>query len=159
MSSKASKDTVQTWALYTDGSADSRDKSGGWAWIAFDAFDNEMKDSGGVSGTTNNRMEMQAWIEGLQTLLLMHGACQIIVYSDSEYVGLGAVDRTRNRTKNVDLWEALDQVIDDHMYIEFCHVKGHREDIMNHLVDKMASEARREHRDKEKEEQTSNDPA
>lgn len=154
---------MPAWALYTDGSSDSRDKSGGWAWIAFDAHGDEISDSGGTIGTTNNRMEMLAWIEGLQSLLLFHGPCYVIVYSDSQYVGLGAMDRGRNRNKNADLWSALDTVIDDHVYVQFCHVKGHKEDVMNHLVDKMASEARKsfrqEHIDKEREALASNDGA
>lgn len=135
-------------ALFTDGSSDSRDKSGGWAWIAIDAYDGEMSASGGASDTTNNRMEMTAWIEGLQEIFLLFGACRVIVYSDSEYVGLGAIDRDRNRNKNKDLWQQLDTVIDDHLYIEFNHIKGHNGDVINEIVDKMAGEARKTYRDK-----------
>lgn len=138
-------------ALYTDGSSDSRDKSGGWAWVAFDAFSGEMCNSGGATDTTNNRMEMTAWIEGLQELFLLFGACSVVVYSDSEYVGLGAIDRGRGRNKNKDLWQQLDQVIDDHSYVEFNHVKGHKDDTVNNIVDVMAGEARKAYRDELKE--------
>ncbi len=127
-------------AAWTDGSSDSRNKAGGWAWIVIDAFGGELSDCGGALNTTNNRMEMTAWIECLQTLFLLLGECRVIMYSDSEYVGLGAMDRQRNRNKNKDLWEQLDQTIDDHLYIEFNHVKGHKDDVINNLVDQMAGE-------------------
>lgn len=152
-------DTSKGVALYTDGSADNRDRSGGWAWVAFDAFHGEMCNSGGASDTTNNRMEMTAWIEGLTELHRMFGACSVIVYADSEYVGLGAMDRTRGRKKNKDLWEQLDKIIDDHDYVEFNHVKGHQTDVMNNLVDKMCGDARKAYRDKLKEQdETSTTP-
>jgi ribonuclease HI len=148
--SHKSTEQPQNWALYTDGSSDSRDKSGGWAWVAFDAYQGEMSDSGGIMGTTNNRMEMTAWIEGLQELFLLFGACRVIVYSDSEYVGLGAMDRGRHRNKNNDLWKQLDQIIDNHLYVEFNHVKGHKDDVVNNIVDVMAGNARKQYRDEHK---------
>lgn len=132
-------------ALFTDGSAWDRDKSGGWAWLAIDAFEGEAESSGGIKGTTNNRMEMTAWIEGLCALRQVLGPCRIIVISDSEYVGLGAMDRTRGRKCNNDLWEKLDAAIDAHLYVEFAHVRGHSGHVWNDRVDKLAGEARRRH--------------
>lgn len=129
-------------ALFTDGSAWNVDKSGGWAWIAIDAFDGVAQDSGGVRGTTNNRMEMMAWIEGLKAIHETLGPSIVIVYSDSEYVGLGAIDRRRGRTCNMDLWKLLDAAVDSHVYVEFAHIKGHRGHEWNELVDKLAGEAR-----------------
>lgn len=131
-------------ALFTDGSSYNRDRSGGWAWLAFDTFGNEEIGMGGASDTTNNRMEMQAWIEGLTFLYRAHGAIDVLVYSDSEYVGLGITDRKRKRNSNVDLWLALDEAFDRHSYVEFIHVKGHQVDgsYYNDLVDQMAGEAR-----------------
>lgn len=129
-------------ALYTDGSAWNKNKSGGWAWIAKDAFDGEAQDSGGMRGTTNNRMEMMAWIKGLEAIHQALGPASIIVFSDSEYVGLGAMDRTRKRNCNPDLWAQLDAAVDLHLYVEFAHVKGHSNHHWNEKVDKLAGEAR-----------------
>jgi ribonuclease HI len=126
--------------LFTDGS--SKDRSGGWAWVAIDAYDGECFDIGGDSDTTNNRMEMMAWIEGLRAVHEAFGPCSIIVASDSQYVGFGAMDRTRKRNLNVDLWLELDEEIDKHLYVEFRHVKGHAGDYFNEKVDKLAGEAR-----------------
>lgn len=130
-------------ALFTDGSAWSHDGSGGWAWIAIDCFGNEAQHAGGEGGTTNNRMEMLAWIEGLNAIFDVHEACEVLVYSDSEYVGLGAMDRTRKRGKNKDLWIRIDHAIDHHEYVEFVHVRGHNGHCYNERVDKLAGQARR----------------
>lgn len=129
-------------ALFTDGSAWNKDGSGGWAWIAMDTSGHEAEGTGGVHDTTNNRMEMVAWIEGLKALAKALGPCHIIVISDSEYVGLGSMDRTRGRKHNTDLWPLLDAAIDTHLYVEFAHVKGHSNHVYNDRVDKLAGEAR-----------------
>lgn len=88
-------------------------------------------------------MELQAWIEGLNRILTVCGESEIAVYSDSEYVGLGAMDRGRNRNKNADLWHELDDAVDRHRYVEFVHVKGHSQDQFNDRVDEMAKAARK----------------
>lgn len=129
-------------ALFTDGSSHYKDRTGGWAWIAIDIFDGEALEIGGTQDTTNNRMEMTAWIKGLQALHAL-GPCEVLVYSDSEYVGLGAMDRTRNRRKNIDLWLELDEAIGLHEYVEFEFIKGHTGHHYNEAVDKLAGEARK----------------
>jgi ribonuclease HI len=130
--------------LFTDGSSWTGDRSGGWAWVAIDAFENshEASNSGWAHDTTNNRMEMQAWIQGLEAISWVLGTCTILVYSDSQYVGLGAMDRARARNKNHDLWDQIDKAVDYHTYVEFRHVKGHAGHRYNELVDKLAGEAR-----------------
>jgi ribonuclease HI len=87
-------------------------------------------------------MEMAAWIEGLDSLFKSLGPCEVFVYSDSEYVGKGAMDKTRNRRKNQDLWLQIDRAVAQHEYVEFEWVKGHHESYYNDLVDKLAGEAR-----------------
>lgn len=122
--------------------------------MAIDIGDGEASDSGGEGDTTNNRMEMMAWIEGLVSLQEAFGPCDILVYSDSEYVGYGATLRERNRKSNLDLWELLDAAIDMHSYVKWTHVKGHfkgQERLVahdyNHQCDRLASKARKAHRD------------
>jgi ribonuclease HI len=127
--------------LITDGSSDNKDGSGGWAYIVLDGFDGEASAMGGERNTTNNRMEMMAWIRGLHDIYAAHGSCDIVVVSDSQYVGLGATDPTRKRNVNIDLWLHLDEVMAYH-YVEFDWVKGHKGNYWNEAVDKLASEAR-----------------
>lgn len=130
-------------ALFTDGSSYYKDGSGGWAWVAIDCFGGEEIGFGYVPDTTNNRMEMQAWVEGLNHLVETLGPCNVLVYSDSEYVGLGAMDPTRARKKNRDLWGDIDDAMGRHEYAEFVWVKGHHESLYNHLVDELAGNARK----------------
>jgi ribonuclease HI len=130
-------------ALFTDGSASYKDRSGGWAWVAIDCFGGEEIGTGHDSGVTNNQMELMAWIEGLEYLSRTLGPVDVLVYSDSEYVGLGAMDRTRKRNKNKGYWGRLDEAVDAHDYVEFVWVKGHHESHYNHLVDELAGNARR----------------
>lgn len=136
-------DPTEGIILFTDGSSYYKDGSGGWAWLALDVYGSEVNGSGYESDTTNNRMEMQAWIEGLKYLTNAYGACEVLVYSDSQYVGLGAMEPQRSRKKNKAHWKALDEAIDVHDYVEFCWVKGHNDSRYNKAVDKMAGEARK----------------
>jgi ribonuclease HI len=135
------------FCLYTDGSSWSVDRSGGWAWLAFDYFGSEASAMGSASDTTNNRMEMMGWIEGLRAIYEAHGPCCILVFSDSQYVGYGFRDSGRQRHANSDLWERLVAAVEQHEFVEFHHVKGHgkgeKYNRFNHMVDEMAGQARR----------------
>lgn len=134
-------------ALFTDGSAYHMDRSGGWAWAAIDCFGGEEVGSGSTSDTTNNRMEMEAWIRGLDHLHGSLGPCDVLVYSDSQYVGYGATDKTRSRRRNRDLWIGIDGAMAQHRYVEFVWVRGHHESHYNQLVDELAGFARKAGRD------------
>jgi ribonuclease HI len=136
-------DTQGPYAIFTDGSSYYKNGSGGWAYVIIDSFNGEEIGSGYVSDTTNNRMEMQAWVEGLNYLVGTLGPCDVLVYSDSQYVGYGAMDRTRKRKKNCDLWNEIDEAIEQHRSVEFVWVKGHHESHYNKLVDELAGNARR----------------
>lgn len=128
---------------FTDGSAWPNDKTGGWAWLAVDGLDNEVIRCGSELGTSIGRMELTAAIECLNGVLDLCGPCDILLYSDSEYVVLGNNDRTRARRKNVDLWLLLDEAVEAHETVVMEHVKGHSDSYWNNKVDKLAGEARR----------------
>jgi ribonuclease HI len=130
-------------AVFTDGSSWNKDRSGGWAWVAIDAFGEEEHGCGAESDTTNNRMELTAVVEALSTLADRYGEAEILLYSDSEYVVLGARHKYRARTKNRDLWEQLDDAEALHDMVEWNHVRGHKDSHYNNLADKLAGEARR----------------
>lgn len=130
-------------ALYTDGSSWAVDRSGGWAWLALDHKGGEAYACAYVPDTTNNRMEMTAWIKGLNTLADTHGPTVVVVYSDSQYVGFGVRDPNRSRKANADLWEKMDRAVKRHEHVEFVHVKGHTDNEFNNRVDKLAGEIRR----------------
>lgn len=137
-------DPSQGIAVFTDGSSYYKDRSGGWAYVALDAFNGLHTAAGGESDVTNNQMELQAVIEALTELYAEFGACDVLVQSDSEYVVLGCQDQTRKRNKNQEYWKWLDKAIEKHQHVEFEHVYGHADNMYNEMADQLAGKARRE---------------
>ena len=73
---------MKTVNIYTDGACSGNPGPGGWAAIL--EFGPHIKEiSGYMAGTTNNRMELLAVIEGLQAL---KEPCEVTLTSDSQYV-------------------------------------------------------------------------
>ncbi len=136
-------DPVDGICLYTDGSAWAKDGSGGWAYVALDAFGNSTTGYGREVKTTNNRMEMAAAAQGLSWMFSKYGACEVLVRCDSEYVVKGITQPGRARVANLDYWQFLQRAVDLHAYVEWEHVRGHATDRFNNLADKLAGEARR----------------
>lgn len=130
-------------AVFTDGSAYVRDRSGGWAWVALDAFEGIHTASGSVTDTTISRMELQAPAEALNAIHNALGPQEVLVYSDSEYVVLGCQNTARKRKKNVDCWDTLDEAINLHTEVVFEHVKGHSDSVYNEMADELAGKARK----------------
>jgi ribonuclease HI len=136
--------------LYTDGACRGNPGPGGWAFVLRDVkTQKELEGSGGERNSTNNRMELRAVIEGLKSL---KKRCHVELYSDSSYVLQGLQTwmagwkrkgwvRTeggkRKPVKNVELWQALDQLIVKHEII-YHHVRGHSGHPENERCDQMA---------------------
>jgi ribonuclease HI len=131
--------------IYTDGACSGNPGPGGWgAILSFRGKEREI--SGGEGFTTNNRMELQAAIEGLNAL---KRPCAIDLYTDSQYVRQGITSWLANwkrrgwRTadnkpvKNDDLWRLLDEAASRHAVV-WHWVKGHASDPMNIRVDELA---------------------
>lgn len=129
-------------ALFTDGSCWTGDRIGGWAYVAIDAFDNEVENSGSAEDTTISQMELMAVAAGLEETILFLGPCDVLVFSDSEYVVKGATDKTRARKVNVDLWDYLEHWERQHKSVTYEHVRGHKDSHYNDRADKLAGEAR-----------------
>ncbi len=137
--------------LYTDGACSGNPGPGGWAYILRHVGSGKEKEgSGGAADTTNNRMELQAVIEGLAAL---KRPCHVELYLDSEYVRNGLMTwmagwkkngwRKRNSkgksepVKNEDLWKQLDELVVPHE-IEYHHVDGHSGHTENERCDELA---------------------
>lgn len=126
--------------IYTDGSCLNNPGAGGWAWIKLD--DGKItKDSGGESSTTNNIMELSACINALSSL---NEACEIDLYSDSQYVVKGInewlsgwVKTDFKGKKNVELWKNYLEVSKSHK-INAIWVKAHNGDTYNEMCDELA---------------------
>ena len=67
--------------IFTDGSCDPNPGPGGWGWVWVEKGEILDQGHGRERATTNNRMELQALIEALQTL---PGDRDLEVYSDSQ---------------------------------------------------------------------------
>lgn len=132
--------------LYTDGACSGNPGVGGWAFVL--KYKNAEKQvSGGEEQTTNNRMELMAVIEGLKAL---KEKCNVKIYSDSAYVVNAFVNdwltpwqmngwknSQKKEVLNKDLWEKLLSLTKFHK-VEFIKVKGHADNELNNLCDKMA---------------------
>jgi ribonuclease HI len=142
MSEDASSDIVD---IYTDGACSGNPGPGGWgALLRLGQVEKEL--CGGELATTNNRMEMMAVIEALQTL---KRPVQVRVHTDSQYVQKGISEwihgwkrrgwKTADKkpVKNEDLWRRLDTLAAGHR-IEWHWVKGHAGHAENERADALA---------------------
>lgn len=69
-------DHAQIVTIYTDGSCSGNPGPGGWAAILTGRKTIKAV-SGGIPGTTSNRMELTAVLEGLKTLSKPSGRCRL----------------------------------------------------------------------------------
>ena len=135
--------------LFTDGSwLIHAGRTGGWAF-RYIHKGLIYKGSGGVKETTNNRMEVLAAIEGLDTIIYKgHDIRKIIVFSDSKYLVDGAslwlerwkknnwLKRGDRPVKNKELWLEIDELIDSvRNGIEWKWIQGHNGNPHNEAVD------------------------
>src|ERR1700722_8742292 len=132
--------------VYTDGACLGNPGPGGWAW----AVPGGRYRSGAEARSTNQRMEIRAALEAVTAL---DGPVDVV--SDSTYVVNCFRDRwwegwllrdwrnsQRKPVANRDLWEPLINVYRaDPNRLRFRWVKGHSDDPMNDLVDRLAVEA------------------
>ncbi|MGQ0697307.1 MAG: ribonuclease HI [Panacagrimonas sp.] len=132
---------------YTDGACKGNPGPGGWgALLRWN--EHEKRLCGGEANTTNNRMEMMA---AIQTLESLREPCRITVFTDSTYVMQGITEwmpgwkRKNWKTaagkpvKNIDLWQRLDTARSRHE-VQWRWVKGHAGDPGNEAADQLANE-------------------
>lgn len=133
--------------IHTDGACSGNPGPGGWgALLAWRDHTKEMK--GGAADTTNNRMELTAAIEALESL---KRPSKVELYTDSTYVRDGITSwiarwkqngwRTaaKKPVKNVDLWQRLEAALARHD-VAWHWVKGHNGDPGNERADALARE-------------------
>lgn len=132
--------------LFTDGACKGNPGPGGWG-VLLRYGQNEKELFGGEANTTNNRMELQAAIEGLNAL---SRPCEVVLTTDSQYVKQGINQwmagwkrngwktAAKQPVKNKDLWQALDAACVRHQ-VEWCWVKGHAGHDGNERADQLAN--------------------
>lgn len=132
-------------ALFTDGACSGNPGPGGWGVILrWRGTEKEL--CGGELQTTNNRMEMMAVIQGLNSL---KRPCEIDVFTDSQYVQKGVTEWLRGwkargwktadkkPVKNEDLWRLLDEAAAPHQ-VAWHWVRGHAGHAENERADALA---------------------
>ena len=132
-------------ALFTDGACSGNPGPGGWGVILrWRGAEKEL--CGGELQTTNNRMEMMAVIQGLNSL---KRPCEIDVFTDSQYVQKGVTEWLRGwkargwktadkkPVKNEDLWRLLDEAAAPHQ-VAWHWVRGHAGHAENERADALA---------------------
>lgn len=134
--------------IYTDGACSGNPGPGGWGAVLIYGK-TEKHISGGENETTNNRMELTAAIEGLNSL---KSPCIVKLFTDSKYVMDGITkwvdgwikngwkNSQKKDVKNADLWKKLLDAVQRHE-IEWNWVKGHSGDKYNDIADQLAVEA------------------
>lgn len=131
---------------FTDGACKGNPGPGGWGvLLRYDDVEKELY--GGEKNTTNNRMELKAAIEALQSLT---EGCEVQLTTDSQYVRKGITEwmvgwkkngwktAAKKPVKNQDLWQQLDQQVERHS-IEWFWVKGHSGHRENEMADTLAN--------------------
>lgn len=136
--------------LYTDGACSGNPGPGGWGFLIEKDGRKWGQGSGGAKSTTNNQMELQAVVSGLQAV---PSSSTTHIYSDSQYVlnGLeswmenwkrnGWRTASKQPVKNLGLWKQLDE-LKVGREIVFHWVRGHSGHPQNEYVDRLAVEQR-----------------
>lgn len=137
-----------TVEIYTDGACSGNPGPGGWGCVLhYNGHKKEL--SGGARDTTNNRMELQAVVEALGAL---KRPCRVTIHTDSTYVMKGITEwigswkargwktAARKPVKNVDLWQALECVLQPHE-VTWKWVRGHSGVAGNERADALARNA------------------
>ncbi len=144
MTAAAAKGIVE---IYTDGACSGNPGPGGWgAVLEYGGHVRELS-GGEAAPTTNNRMELMAAIQALESLTR---PSRVRLHTDSVYVRNGITTwlagwkrndwRTASKqpVKNEDLWRRLDAATARHE-IQWLWVKGHAGDPGNERADALAN--------------------
>ena len=131
--------------LFTDGACLGNPGPGGWAAILkWNGHEKEL--SGGLDHTTNNQMELQAAISGLQALIR---PMNVTIITDSKYVMNGITSwmdgwkrngwktASKKPVANQELWQELDAACQRHN-VRWEWVKGHAGHTENERCDTLA---------------------
>lgn len=155
MTSESTSAALPFVQLFTDGACSGNPGPGGWAYILrHPASGKTVEASGGESETTNNRMELQALISGLEAL---KRRSDVEIITDSEYVARGCREwlpgwkkngwrrregKQLKPLKNEEHWRKLDELLAGHQ-VRFTVVRGHSGHEENERCDVLAVEAAR----------------
>ena len=146
--------------FYTDGAFSSRTEMGGWGAICVENNIVIDKQSGYEPYSTNNRMELTAFLSALENIDTIETTqTKVIIYTDSAYIAncinqkwysnwMSNGWRTSDRqpVKNQDLWTRIVALYiknNVRFKMEVIKVKSHSNNIYNEMADRLAVAARK----------------
>jgi ribonuclease HI len=145
-------DFSQGVLVVTDGACRGNPGPGAWAIVAQNkAGEILYQDAGFEKQTTNNRMELRAAIKGLDFFSKCPQNHKLIFMSDSKYVVEGISQWMQNwkqrgwkkadgkTPENVDLWQEMDEVLNNVPPHEIRWVKGHSGHPQNEFCDQLCN--------------------
>ena len=145
---KNASEKITKVQVFTDGACRGNPGPGGWgALLRYNDTEKELY--GAERATTNNRMELMAAIQALESL---KRPCEVTLTTDSQYVRKGItewIDNWKRRgwktadkkpVKNQDLWQRLEAATHQHT-IHWKWIKGHSGHTENERVDALANKA------------------
>jgi len=143
---RGARGAVADVEIFTDGACRGNPGPGGWGVVLrYGRHEKELY--GGEPETTNNRMELMAAIQALESLTR---SCKVSLTTDSVYVRSGITQwlpawkqrgwKTSGGkpVKNIDLWKRLDQAAQAHE-VSWHWVKGHSGHPENERADVLAN--------------------
>jgi ribonuclease HI len=131
--------------IHTDGACSVNPGPGGWGVVL--RYGDQVKELyGGEADTTNNRMELMAAIQALESLTR---PTSVHLHTDSTYAlngitkwvagwkSRGWMTAGKTPVKNVDLWQRLEAAAERHE-VQWTWVRGHAGDPGNERADALA---------------------
>jgi ribonuclease HI len=141
------------YELYTDGACQPNPGKGGWAFILRKQGDNDrIVRSGFEQDTTNNRMELQAVVQGLRCFHEEVQGDSLHLFSDSQYLvkgimiwsdrwySQGWIKKDGKPVLNQDLWNEIYR-LKQMFELKCTHVRGHQGIPLNEECDQLAVQA------------------
>lgn len=141
--------------IYTDGACSGNPGPGGWGVVMH--WKGHVKELSGFElETTNNRMELMAAIQGVESL--KRGVGQVRIHTDSTYVKDGITKwifgwkkngwktAAKKPVKNQDLWQRLDAALAGYD-VQWHWIKGHSGHPENERCDELARLAIAQYKD------------
>ena len=141
--------------LFTDGACLQNPGPGGWGFVFLNPQENVLERGGFSASTTNNKMEIQAVLEGILLLIeKLGGDGELRIYTDSKYLvqaitqWIFSWERNAWRTSegkevlNQELWQDLSlnlKILKRTRSVSFHHVPSHVGLVLNERADKIAS--------------------
>jgi ribonuclease HI len=133
--------------IYTDGACSGNPGPGGWGAVLYYRGHEKDLHGGDAGPTTNNRMELMAAIQALESLTR---PATVRLHTDSTYVRNGVTKRlptwkrngwktaAKQPVKNADLWQRLEAAMKRHD-VDWRWVKGHAGIPGNERADALAN--------------------